>query len=49
MKLKKKITDKKTSKLQKRVPAQLERKRSIIGDPKKQLSGLMDYNRNFSI
>lgn len=48
MKLKKKSSEK-TSRLKKRVPAQLERKKNIVGDPKKQLSGIIDYNRQFSI
>lgn len=50
-------TPKKKSRLQKKSPApkfekvseRLNRKPKILGDPEKQLSNIMDYNRDFSI
>lgn len=49
MKLKKKNIDEKKSRLKKRLPEQLKRNVEIEGDPKKQLSNIIDYNRPFSI
>ena len=44
-----KSVEKKQNRLQNKVPTPLQRNKQIEGDPKKQFSGLMDYNRPFSI
>lgn len=44
-----KPVEKKQSRLQKKTPTALQRNKQIVGDPKKQLSGIIDYNRPFSI
>lgn len=51
MKLKKKAktSEPKKSRLQKRVPEPLVRNKEFEGDPKKQLSEIMNYNRPFNI
>lgn len=46
---KSKSTEQKTSRLQTNLPAPLVRHKQIDGDPKKQLSYVVDYNRPFSI